>query len=107
MGYLVFARKTVTWRVAQIAKSLYGRDQENLVFRGDFARLGAKVRAQNGKLEHRRPYYNRTYRSPRLPAQAAMRVTHLKEHRKIVLTCHRTIAIILMEGLDGAKDYGK
>ena len=48
--YLVFARKTVTWRVSRIAKSLYGREQRNLIFRGSFARSPAKVRAQNGKL---------------------------------------------------------
>jgi hypothetical protein len=64
--YLVFARKTVTWRVSRNAKSLQGRDQKNLIFWGDFARSPAKVRAQNGGLARLPPGRTRPCRDSQL-----------------------------------------
>ncbi len=65
--YLVFARKTVTWRVSPRGKSRPCREKKFWSFRGDFARSPAEVRAQNGRLAHLPPGRTPPCRDCQLP----------------------------------------
>ncbi len=66
-GYLVFARKTVSWRVSGNGKSRPCREKKFRIFRRDFARSPAKVRAQNGKLARLPPGRTPPCRNCQLP----------------------------------------